>query len=115
MVVIALILLSCATVRNQTVNNKTVELKFIMHYTSGDIDLHIVDSIGRYVGENYGPEGSIDKPTIPNSTYSKSSDMTIITIENPSSEIYTMRAHATQTYREASFSILVIESRETIF
>jgi len=99
------------TISNQTADNKTVELTIIMSYTSGDIDLHVMDSLGRHVGENFGPAGSVDKPTIPNSTYNGNSDRPTIVIENPQQGTYTIKVYGTNTYGETSFSVSIIEKR----
>ena len=98
-------------ISNQTVDNKTVELTIIMSYTGGDIDLHVMDSLGRHVGENFGPEGSVDKPTIPNSTYNGNSDRPTIVIENPQQGIYTIKVYGTNTDGETSFSVSIAEKR----
>lgn len=100
---------------NFTTTEKTLEVEMVLSYYGGCMDLHIFDSIGRHTGENWGPPGSVDKPTIPEAEYHREPcSQTVIKLKSPLPDSYKVKVFASEIYGggKGNFDVLVEEVYE---
>ena len=97
-----------------TTSENTLEVEMVLIYYGGCMDLHIFDTKGRHIGENWGPPGSLDKPSIPNVEYHrKPCVQSIIKLNDPLPDTYQVKIFASETYGDnENFDVLVEEVYE---
>lgn len=98
---------------NFITTEKTLEVEMVLS-SGGCMDLHIFDTKGRHIGENWGPPGSLDKPTIPNVEYHREPcGLTVIKLKDPLPDTYQVKVFALETYGDKeNFDVLIGEVSE---
>jgi hypothetical protein len=87
------------------------EVGFWLVYDSGDLDLHIYDSLGRHTGLNY--ETGLIEFHIPNSSYTGPSSLPeIITVNQSVGEEYTVEVVGVRTDGYQAFCVYAMETPE---
>lgn len=90
--------------------NGTFETRIVLAYLGGAIDIQVLDSQGRFIGDN--PWGDINSngPKMPNAEYKKDGIDPFINIKNSIPDTYKIRILGRRIFDKTNYSIFIEEN-----